>query len=180
MLRFAAVLLCLVPSAARADSGERSAARFFSDTGNLLYLAAGVGLPLLEDGRSGGNHAARTADSVITSVLVSELLKTITHEKRPNGGNHQSFPSGHATAAFAVAAMQSHYHPGQAPFWYLGAALIGWSRVRLKDHYWHDVVAGAALGYATSWLELRQPRGFVLFPLIHRDGAVGLQFSRAF
>lgn len=57
-----------------------------------------------------------------------------------------SFPSGHATSAFAAAGVVAALHPGlRAPVLAL-AALIGLSRVYLGVHYPTDVVAGAALG----------------------------------
>ncbi len=150
-------------------------AKFASGSGNAIFLGVGTLLPLLEDGPEGKKHALRTVDSLLTSTLITEALKQVTHEKRPDGSDYESFPSGHATAAFAVATMQSHYHPKQAPFWYAGAALISYSRVKLDRHYYHDVIAGAAVGYLTSRWELSQPRGLILAPFIgsHKAGGGG-------
>ncbi len=151
-----------------------SASRFASGTGNILFLGLGTLLPLVEDGPDGREHTLRIADSTLTATLITEALKRIVREKRPNNGPRTSFPSGHATAAFAVATMQAHYHPKQAVFWYGGAALIAASRVDLKRHYTHDVIAGAAVGYFVSRLELKRPRGLLLAPFIHprREGGV--------
>ena len=173
--------LLFAPLTAHADDSSHKAWNFASQTGNIIYLAAGVGLPLLEDGSSGRNHALRAADAVGTSVLLSEGLKHIFREKRPDSSERNSFPSGHATAAFAIATVQSQFHPRQAPLWYLGAALIAESRVRLHRHYDRDIIAGAVLGYGTARMELAQPRGLILSPWIesHR-GSRGLQFSRQF
>jgi len=95
----------------QADAPERQAAKFASGSGNILYLAAGVGLPLLTDGK---NHALRAADALGTSVLLAEGLKNVVREKRPDANSRDSFPSGHATAAFAVATVESQFHPKQA------------------------------------------------------------------
>lgn len=173
-------LLTLSIPSARADSPARQAADFASGDGNLLYLAAGVGLPLLSDGGQGRNHALRVADSLGTSVLLSEGLKSLVREKRPDSDAHDSFPSGHATAAFAVATTESALHPKEAPLWYLGAALISLSRVRLHRHYAQDVVAGAAIGFGVARLEVSEPRGLILAPLITHDrhgNTVGLQMT---
>ncbi len=163
----------------RADSPARKASKFASDGGNILFLAAGVGLPLLSDGHDGKNHALRALDALGTSVIISEGLKNLVHEKRPDSNAHDSFPSGHATAAFAVATVEAGLHPHQAPLWYLGAALISYSRVRLHRHTTSDVLAGAALGFGTARLEMTQPRGLLLSPFIMPDGSgMGLQMSR--
>jgi len=165
----------------RADSPDRQAAKFASGSGNILYLAAGIGLPLLTDGKDGKNHALRTADALGTSILLAEGLKNIVREKRPDANSRDSFPSGHATAAFAVATMESEFHPKQAIFWYAGATYISYSRVRLNRHYTQDVIAGAALGYFTARLEISRPRGLILSPLIEPTGrSIGLQISRSF
>lgn len=178
-----ACVLMLCASGARADSLDllgkgtlTSEAKFASGTGNLLYLGAGVLLPLLEDGKQ---HSLRTVDALLTSTLITEGLKRLTHEERPDGSTRTSFPSGHATAAFTVATMQAHYHPRQALLWYGGAALISESRVQLNRHYLHDVVAGAAVGYFSARYELKQKHGFLLFPVI--DGQRnGIALSKSF
>jgi len=165
----------------RADSPDRNAAKFASGGGNILYLAAGVGLPLLTDGKDGKNHALRAADALGTSVLLAEGLKNIVREKRPDANSRDSFPSGHATAAFAVATVESQFHPKQAVLWYAGATYISYSRVRLNRHYAQDVIAGAALGYFTARLELSRPRGLILSPLIMpTGGVVGFRVSSGF
>ena len=162
---------------AQADTPDHKAALFASGDGNILYLAAGVGLPLLSDGRYGTRHALRVADALGTSVLLSEAIKALVKEKRPDSDAHDSFPSGHATAAFAVATVESDLHPRQAALWYLGAALISYSRVRLRRHTTADVVAGAALGAGTAQVEVSQPRGLILSPFIMRGG-LGMMMSK--
>lgn len=160
-----------------------SLAKFASGTGNDIYLAAGVLLPLIEDGRDKKDHSLRTADSLITATLLTEGLKRVFREKRPDNGQRNSFPSGHATAAFAVATMQASYHPKQAILWYTGAALISYSRVRLRRHYTQDVIAGAAIGFFTARFELKQRRGLILSPFISpraNGGGTGVSVSMNF
>jgi hypothetical protein len=159
--------------AVHADSFRDREAKFASGAGFVLYAASGVVLPLLEDGKDGKQHALRTADALLTSTLITEGLKHVIHEDRPDHSDDDSFPSGHATIAFTVAAMQAHYHPKQAPLWYLGAGVIAESRVQRDKHHWHDVVAGGLIGYATAHYELKQKRGFLLIPFIgsREDGS---------
>jgi membrane-associated phospholipid phosphatase len=123
-------------------------------------------LPLLRDGRQGTVHSLRAADAVGSSLVIAEGLKYLVKEQRPNHADHQSFPSGHAVAAFAAATAEAQYHPREAVYWYLGAAAIGQSRVRLKDHYERDVISGALLGYGMTRLELCSPHGLILAPFI--------------
>ena len=57
-----------------------------------------------------------------------------------------SFPSGHATSVFAVAAVFAAYYPRLRWPLYGLAAAIALGRVYLERHYVSDIVAGAALG----------------------------------
>ncbi len=169
----------------RSDGHDSRLAEFASGSGTVAYLAAGTLLPLLTNKNNGGSQQTlRTVDALIVSTITAEALKNVTHEKRPDGSDFESFPSGHATAAFTVAAMQAHYHPRQALLWYAGAAAISASRVTLDRHYTHDVLAGAALGYFSAQLELGQGRGLVLRPFIRPQAAgnraVGLSVGGAF
>jgi membrane-associated phospholipid phosphatase len=103
------------------------------------FIFAGVGLP----------------------SLVSTLAKRAIGRGRPDhfdqygtlafGPNwldwtFQSFPSGHATTAFALAAVLGFVSPRWSYPALAFAAVIGISRVSLGVHYTSDAVAGAILG----------------------------------
>ncbi|MBC8100999.1 MAG: phosphatase PAP2 family protein [Cytophagales bacterium] len=170
---------------ASADSPRDREARFASREGNIAFLALGVLLPLLTDGSGGGRQSLRNLDALATSSLLCEGLKRITREKRPDTDEQNSFPSGHATAAFTIAEMQSRRHPEQKLLWYGGAGLIAESRVYLRRHHARDVLAGAALGIGTADAQLRQPRGFLIAPFVSpgRGGkgrTMGIQLWRSF
>ena len=168
-------------SPASADIFGHSEARFFSNTGNVLYLSVGVLLPLLEDGRQGKNHTLRTLDAFGSSLLLSEGLKLTVGEKRPRSNERDSFPSGHTTAAFSVATMESAFHPKQAALWYAGATLIGISRLDLHEHHAQDVIVGALLGYGVARWELSQRRGLILSPVIEpTERHYGINLSARF
>jgi membrane-associated phospholipid phosphatase len=72
--------------------------------------------------------------------------------------NYRSFPSGHATAAFAfasvISAETSHWWPETrwivGPVMYGAAALTGVSRIYNNQHWASDVLAGAAVGTLTG------------------------------
>ncbi|MGZ8741084.1 MAG: phosphatase PAP2 family protein [Gaiellaceae bacterium] len=57
-----------------------------------------------------------------------------------------SFPSGHAATSFAAATMLSFAFPRLAPFLYVLAAGVAFSRVYVGVHYPLDVLGGALLG----------------------------------
>lgn len=129
-----------IPQVAHAQTGilNPSSAKFFSNEGNIAFLAAGLAT---RDSRARGR-------ALVTSTLVVTGLKYLTHERRPDGTTHDSFPSGHASAAFTLAGMAaaSAHSRTEAALWYLGAGLIADSRVTLKRHYSHDVLVGGLLG----------------------------------
>ncbi len=180
---FTAIYCATLSTTVKAETVDREVSRFVSGTGTVLYLGTGVVLPLLIDGKNGGQHSLRAVDSLGTSLLLCEGLKQVIPVKRPDSEQRDSFPSCHATAAFAVATMQSHYHPESALLWYGGASAIALSRVNLNRHRVTEVLAGAALGYFTSRLELSQKHGLILFPLIRTDKddtVVGLQVVGSF
>lgn len=172
-----AAVAVLLPSLVHADNGW---AKFASGPGATAFLAAGVLLPLERDHAQAREHTLRALDSLTVSVALSEALKSVTHVKRPDSNEHDSFPSGHATAAFSVAAMESNFHPKEAPLWYAGAAAIADSRIVLHRHHWSDVIAGAALGYGTSQFELSRKKGILIQPWMNGSGSLGLIASSRF
>ncbi len=64
----------------------------------------------------------------------------------------KSFPSDHATVAWAVATVIFLYNKKSGYWAIIAAALIGLGRVLAGVHYVGDVVAGAGLGILVAWL----------------------------
>jgi membrane-associated phospholipid phosphatase len=58
----------------------------------------------------------------------------------------ESFPSGHASLAFAMATVLAVYFPQGRPFFFGIAVLVAVERVLEDAHYLSDVLAGAGLG----------------------------------
>jgi hypothetical protein len=169
----------------QAQTANRGFSDFVSGAGTILYLGGGSLLPLLTDGADGGQHTLRIIDAVGTSAALCYGLKEVIRSPRPDNERElDSFPSCHATTAFALARVQSHYHPDYAILWYSGAALIGYSRLDLNRHRFIDVLIGAGLGYLVGEIELGQKRGLLLFPLIRQDAqgntVLGLQVKGEF
>jgi membrane-associated phospholipid phosphatase len=94
----------------------------------------------------------------ILASLVTSVIKGATGRARPNTGfgpghfrplqGDQSFPSGHATGAFAVASViGAHYdNPWIDASAYGIASLVAVARVRLNAHWTSDVLGGAIVG----------------------------------
>ena len=85
---------------------------------------------------------------------LSDLVVTVPGVSLNAG--QTSFPSGHTMAAFAlfsllVLILGKHYRRSGLLLALL-AILVGVSRVFLVQHFLDDILAGAALGLAVSWL----------------------------
>lgn len=106
--------------------------------------------------------------SFLFSGLLVHLLKALFQAPRPKtffpenfyqhfieGVTHSgfaSFPSGHTTTAFAVAAMLS-MNTGSKPvciLCFVAAILVGYSRIYLGQHFVEDVATGIIIGVASS------------------------------
>ena len=96
---------------------------------------------------------------LLATVMGEGLLKHLIQRPRPYDdfpsinlliakSSAYSFPSGHATSAFAAAAVLARYlKKYAAAFWAL-ASLIAFSRLYLFMHYPTDIIAGILLGLA--------------------------------
>ena len=97
-----------------------------------------------------------TGASVIVGFGAKTALKAIVKEERPDHSDNKSFPSGHATMAFAAArSIDKEFR--KDCIWipiagYAAATAIGVERVVNKHHHWYDVVAGAGLGIGAAEL----------------------------
>jgi undecaprenyl-diphosphatase len=108
---------------------------------------------------------AFTATCVWSADLIALGLKAATDRARPfetipqadpllRATIGQSLPSGHAATSFAGAVVLSYLLPRSAPYVFLLAAAIAFSRIYVGVHYPTDVLAGAALGAAVSLVGL--------------------------
>ena len=109
---------------------------------------------------------------MIASGLITPTLKFVVGRSRPNAdhGPHHfqpfsssaSFPSGHATQAFAVASVVATGYdevPWVAPIAYTGAGLVGFARIRGNNHFLSDVIAGAVIGTGVGYTIVHANRG---------------------
>lgn len=143
-------------AAASPAPAENAFARGISDDTKYAIIA-GVAATFASSRTEGPERAARMADATIIAASVAEYLKPVLVVN--SGGR---FPSSHSAAAFAAAACLADTDPPRKWLYYLGAALVGWSRVELGAHQWEDVVAGAALGIAVGNWSLTSKDGLLL------------------
>ena len=121
--------------------------------GDLMMAMApayALGMTVMEKDWDG---TIQLAESIVAAQLLTEGIKMLEIEQRPNGSDWKSFPSGHSAGAFS-AAMFVHKRYGWKPALipYAMALVTGWSRVHARAHYWHDVLGGAAVSALFTWV----------------------------
>jgi membrane-associated phospholipid phosphatase len=94
--------------------------------------------------------------SQLSAALIVYPMKIIVGRERPNGSDNRSFPSGHATRAF-VSAEFLHQEFGHLSPWisiagYTTASATAYLRLYQNEHWLSDVLAGAAIGMASTKL----------------------------
>ena len=105
----------------------------------------------------GGGMYASFADQCAVGVISASLLVVITKRSvkrtRPDAviqamapPDAYSFPSGHTTAAFALAIATFGTIPQLVPALILVAVVVGYARMYFGVHYPVDVLAGASIG----------------------------------
>lgn len=155
------IMLCLTALSCSAQDkqyhgdGIDDYLRYVPLTSVYVLKACGV-----ESASSWKRLAVNTAASCALSMAVTYGLKQTIHERRPDGTDDKSFPSGHTMIAFAGATMlqkeYGHLSPWIPVAGYAVATLTAVDRVRRNRHHWGDVAAGAAIGFlgteAGYWL----------------------------
>ena len=169
-----AILICVslapIHRVAASDSVEKT-----GDILRTLIPAVAYGTTFYlhdSDGRS------QFYKSFFTNLAATYTLKAISSKTRPNGKDDDSFPSGHSSVAFQGAAfIHQRYGWKYSIPAYLGASFVAWSRVDSDNHFTVDVVAGAAVGIASSLIFTTPYKGFVVTPVAD-NGFYGIGISR--
>ena len=161
--------------------------------GNGMFILPSLGglylySRLYRDERA-GRAALLGLRSVIISGLITNAMKFAGHRHRPDSGDGHdvwdgpglsasdlSFPSGHATSAFALASVIASEYEDKAyvpPLSYGIAALTALSRVNDNKHWASDVFMGSVIGYAAGKTIYALQRGrnanLSVIPLVERD-----------
>jgi hypothetical protein len=111
-----------------------------------------------------GNGSARwretgflAGEAAVNTLVLTEAAKIAFRRDRPIQGDGTgkffqsggaSFPSEHTSVAFAIAGVIAHEYPGPLTqiLAYGAAGLIGFSRVRARQHFPSDVFVGGIMG----------------------------------
>ena len=145
--------------------------------GDVLRFAMPAGVAAYELWRGDKEGAWQFGKSWAVTLVASEGLKRITHVERPDRSNHESFPSGHASHAFAAATYMHRRHGIEEAWpWYVAATYVGWTRVHAHRHRWGDVAGSAALAGAAAWwiVEPVGDRAISVIPIVG-PGVVAVQ-----
>ncbi len=131
--------------------------------GIIWFLLAGI-LFLKEEKKSHWFFLPVMLAGGISWVLVEQIIKPLVGRLRPtaemgaiivgNRNNDYSFPSGHATIAWAMAVVLSNKEPKLRWAFYILAFFISLSRIYLGKHYPGDVLAGGLLGWSIGKVSL--------------------------
>jgi undecaprenyl-diphosphatase len=133
-------------------------ALFFSGVGSAGFIWVSLGFWLfLREEKKDHRFFAPFVFVILVSGLFSEvILKFLFSRLRPSpelgaivvgdGAGWYSFPSSHATIAWAMAVVLSRYEPRFRWAWYVLALAISFTRIYLGVHYPFDVVTGGILG----------------------------------
>lgn len=120
----------------------------------------------------------RGLEAITVSGVITKVLKAGFGRARPRvdsldpwnvefgrgwDNDHESFPSGHTTAAFAFAAAVTSEVARRAPArrWIVGAGtfalggVTAYARMHADAHWLSDVTLGAAIGMASGWAVTR-------------------------
>jgi len=133
-------------------------------------LGSAVGLLLLAHGYTYDNQRTKRAGfAVLAALMISgiaaEILKHFIRLQIPRLRTSGGFPSGYASAGFALGSVLAAAFPALGPVFYMLSILTAVSRLYFRAHFTWDVVGGAAIGLLTGVLVARK--------LIARSSSVG-------
>lgn len=128
----------------------------------LIWFFLGVLLFIREERKDFWFFVPIAMAGAIAGIVV-EILKQILARPRPtelldaivvSSAHGYSFPSGHATMAFALATVLSAKEPKWRWWFFILAVLISLSRIYMGVHYPLDVIGGAMIGWAIGRLSI--------------------------
>jgi membrane-associated phospholipid phosphatase len=154
-------------------AGDRTEA-----VGNVLAATLPAAAAGLSFSYKDGPGALEFGESAALAMGVTLTLKAVVDKTRPNGKTH-SFPSGHATiSATSAEFMYKRYGWEYGVPAYALASFVAYSRVEAGQHYTIDVISGAVIGIASSFLLTHPYRGWHVQPEAGHS-YLGISLSRS-
>ena len=187
--------------------------RILADPGGMVIGVSMYGIGRVAGWKNVADFGVHGTEAIVVAGITTTILKGLAGRARPfvsvdtnphdfhfgqgfSNGNFQSFPSGHTTAAFALASTvtseSQRWWPHQtwivAPVMYGAATLVGLSRMYNNRHWASDVAVGAAIGTFSGIKVVRYSHGhptnaidrFLLGSMVsagpHGDAQVGFSF----
>jgi undecaprenyl-diphosphatase len=151
--------------------------RFIETYGTIAIGVAAFALWFFA--RPGGSPKWKIASAsalaaAAVGLIVNKIISSAWHRDRPYATHHvahiwgprktdASFPSDHASAAFAIAVAVLLIDPLVGAAFVLLAVLIAIGRVVVGEHYPGDVLAGALIGTAAGILIVRAARPAIVW-----------------
>jgi membrane-associated phospholipid phosphatase len=158
--------------------------RILADPGGVVIGVSMYGIGRVVGWKNVADFGLHGTEAIAVAGITTTILKGVAGRARPfvsldtnphdfhfgrgfTNGNLQSFPSGHTTAAFALASTvtseSQRWWPHQtwivAPAMYGAATLVGLSRMYNNRHWASDVALGAAIGTFSGIKVVRYSHG---------------------
>lgn len=183
-------LLEALNGAAARHTGLEHVMRFFATDGVVLFVLAllALSVPAARFANSAGRRGSALAGaSAGLALVIAQVIGHAWDRARPYEAHaaavrlflprsaDASFPSDHATGAFAIATAVVLYNRRAGALLLALAVLVSVSRVGLGTHYPSDVTAGALLGAASAGTLRLLARA----PLERMADAVGRMYDHA-
>lgn len=172
-LRFfiCAIAICFCTTVGHA-AGNSTVTRL-GDLMQVIVPAYALGIAVNEHDTTG---IEQFAYSFLATEAAVYGLKFAVQERRPDGSDNLSFPSGHtALTMFGASFIHNRYGLKRALIPYLMTGFTAYSRIDGMRHYWWDTLAGAAISGLISFAIVDRYQGVRI--LTHPSG---MRFSVKF
>jgi len=134
----------------------------------FIYILGGVALLLFR------KNLQRAVWAILAVVLakfgIAELIRLFWSRPRPFVENNvnlliektsgPSFPSGHASACFALSFIVYHYNKKAGIVFFFASFLVSIARVFVGVHWPLDILGGAGVGVLAGWIIIKISQRF--------------------
>ncbi len=134
----------------------------------LIYILGGAAFLLFR------NNLKRVVQAILAVALarfgIAEIIRFFWSRSRPFVENNvnlliektsePSFPSGHASACFALSYVVYHYNKKAGTVFFIASFLVSIARIFVGVHWPSDILGGAIVGILAGWLVIKLSRRF--------------------